>query len=262
LTQALGGLPCLRRDSGNPFPVHEATLQQDSVFRRETREGAANDLRFIVAFEGLEHIRTGVWDRILEGYTALPKPQLIGDHMAQDAVGDGADFFSGLDPPQSHSTDQSGDRLLYRVLGIVGVGQTAAGNDGQAVDQPRKALLQGAPKLLLRRSGVRGAGHGSTVRPLAPPARVPPARVRIDDFGTGYSALAYLHELPVSGIKLDRSWFRHIDESAEQREIVRVIVALAHRMDMDVVAEGRVPDLTPIRALPRISLTSTHVVQL
>jgi diguanylate cyclase (GGDEF)-like protein len=63
-------------------------------------------------------------------------------------------------------------------------------------------------------------------------------RVRIDDFGTGYSALAYLHELPVSGIKLDRSWFPRIDSSAEQREILRAIVALAHRMEMDVVAEG------------------------
>ena len=63
-------------------------------------------------------------------------------------------------------------------------------------------------------------------------------RVRIDDFGTGFSALAYLHELPVCGIKLDRSWFRRIDESAEQREIIRTIVALAHHMDMDVVAEG------------------------
>lgn len=63
-------------------------------------------------------------------------------------------------------------------------------------------------------------------------------RVRIDDFGTGYSALAYLHELPVSGIKLDRSWFPRIDASLEQREIVRAIVSLAHRMDMDVVAEG------------------------
>ena len=63
-------------------------------------------------------------------------------------------------------------------------------------------------------------------------------RVRIDDFGTGYSALAYLHELPVSGIKLDRSWFTRLDDSPEQREMVRALVALAHHMDMDVVAEG------------------------
>jgi diguanylate cyclase (GGDEF)-like protein len=63
-------------------------------------------------------------------------------------------------------------------------------------------------------------------------------RARIDDFGTGYSALAYLHQLPVSGIKLDRSWFTRLDDSAEQRAIVRAIVALAHHMDMEVVAEG------------------------
>jgi diguanylate cyclase (GGDEF)-like protein len=63
-------------------------------------------------------------------------------------------------------------------------------------------------------------------------------RVRIDDFGTGYSALAYLHELPVNGIKLDRSWFRRIEDSRQLRETVRAIVSLAHLMDMDVVAEG------------------------
>jgi diguanylate cyclase (GGDEF)-like protein len=63
-------------------------------------------------------------------------------------------------------------------------------------------------------------------------------RVRIDDFGTGYSSLAYLHELPVSGIKLDRRWFTRLDDSSEERGIVRAIVALAHHMEMDVVAEG------------------------
>jgi EAL domain-containing protein (putative c-di-GMP-specific phosphodiesterase class I) len=42
----------------------------------------------------------------------------------------------------------------------------------------------------------------------------------------------------VSGIKLDRSWFPRMDVSVEQREIARAIVALAHRMGMDVVAEG------------------------
>jgi len=63
-------------------------------------------------------------------------------------------------------------------------------------------------------------------------------RVLIDDFGTGYSSLSYLHELPVSGIKLDRMWFRAIETSETQREIVRTIVGLAHFMHMDVVAEG------------------------
>jgi EAL domain-containing protein (putative c-di-GMP-specific phosphodiesterase class I) len=63
-------------------------------------------------------------------------------------------------------------------------------------------------------------------------------RVRIDDSGAGYSALGYLHDLPVSGIKLDRRWFKRLVTSAEQHEIVRGIVALAHQKGMDVVAEG------------------------
>lgn len=63
-------------------------------------------------------------------------------------------------------------------------------------------------------------------------------RVRVDDFGAGHSALAYLRELHVSGITLHRGWFERLDESAERREIVRGIIALAHRMGMDVVAEG------------------------
>jgi diguanylate cyclase (GGDEF)-like protein len=62
--------------------------------------------------------------------------------------------------------------------------------------------------------------------------------VMIDDFGTGYSSLSYLHDLPVSGIKLDRTFFRAIDTSDNQREIVRTIVRLAHFMGMLVVAEG------------------------
>ena len=63
-------------------------------------------------------------------------------------------------------------------------------------------------------------------------------RVMIDDFGTGYSSLSYLHNLPVSGIKIDRGFFNAIDTSPKQREIVRSIVHLAHFMGMLVVAEG------------------------
>lgn len=63
-------------------------------------------------------------------------------------------------------------------------------------------------------------------------------RVRLDEFGARPSALADLRELPVSGIKLDRGCVNRVDGSAEERERVRVLVALAHQMEMDVVAEG------------------------
>jgi diguanylate cyclase (GGDEF)-like protein len=63
-------------------------------------------------------------------------------------------------------------------------------------------------------------------------------RVFIDDFGTGYSSLSYLHDLPVTGIKMDQMFFRSIDTSDNQREIVRSIVQLAHFLNMEVIAEG------------------------
>lgn len=63
-------------------------------------------------------------------------------------------------------------------------------------------------------------------------------RLSIDDFGTGYAGMSYLQRLPVEEVKIDRCFITHIDESERDREIVRAIVRLAHRLKMRVVAEG------------------------
>lgn len=62
--------------------------------------------------------------------------------------------------------------------------------------------------------------------------------INIDDFGTGYSNLSYLVKLPISTLKIDRSFVSMIDENGGNDEIVRAIVSLSKTLGLKVVAEG------------------------
>jgi EAL domain-containing protein (putative c-di-GMP-specific phosphodiesterase class I) len=64
-------------------------------------------------------------------------------------------------------------------------------------------------------------------------------RVAVDDFGTGYSSLAYLRDLPIDILKIDRSFLPHSrDDVPGQSALVRAIVDLARSLGLTTVAEG------------------------
>jgi EAL domain-containing protein (putative c-di-GMP-specific phosphodiesterase class I) len=63
-------------------------------------------------------------------------------------------------------------------------------------------------------------------------------RIALDDFGTGYSSLAYLKELPITVLKIDRGFVHGLPDSAKYSSVVRAIVSLAGHLGFDTVAEG------------------------
>jgi EAL domain-containing protein (putative c-di-GMP-specific phosphodiesterase class I) len=82
-------------------------------------------------------------------------------------------------------------------------------------------------------------------------------RLSVDDFGTGFSSLAYLKRLPVSAIKIDRSFVMEMDHDASDRAIVRSTVDLARHLGMEVVAEG----VESMEALDELRDLGCHLAQ-
>lgn len=83
-------------------------------------------------------------------------------------------------------------------------------------------LLENTEKLVVKMNRLRELG----------------VQLSLDDFGTGYSSLSYLHRLPLSYLKVDRSFVTNMEESRENSEIVNTIVKLAKNLKIKVIAEG------------------------
>ena len=76
-------------------------------------------------------------------------------------------------------------------------------------------------------------------------------QISIDDFGTGYSSLAYLTSLPISEVKIDRSFVHDLGLTDQSSAVVNAIIALARSLGLRVIAEG-VENVRQIEALQRL----------
>lgn len=76
-------------------------------------------------------------------------------------------------------------------------------------------------------------------------------RLALDDFGTGYSSLAYLQKLPIDVLKIDKTFVASLGEKQNDDAIVRLILALATTLRLEIVAEG-VETLAQIHALQKL----------
>ena len=76
-------------------------------------------------------------------------------------------------------------------------------------------------------------------------------QLHLDDFGIGYSSLSYLHRFPSNALKIDRSFIIKIGANGENLEIIQAIIALAHSLKIDVIAEGveTVEQLAQLKAM-------------
>src|SRR5207245_11262123 len=98
-------------------------------------------------------------------------------------------------------------------------------------DVPPRALMVEVTESVLMADPARAA---STLLSLAAAG----VGVSLDDFGTGYSSLVHLKRLPVSEVKIDRSFVLRMDVNEDDAAIVRSIIDLASALGLRVVAEG------------------------
>jgi len=148
----------------------------------------------------------------------------IGEHVLTEACKQ-AVSWAALGHPLRVAVNVSVDQLRDR--GFAALVQRTLTETGLAAD---RLCLEITESTLIREAGP-GWNTAIHLRRLG-------VHLAIDDFGTGYSSLAYLHQLPVNELKIDRSFINRLDRDPRDRHLVKAINGMAQALGLSVVAEG------------------------
>src|SRR5690606_7524438 len=102
--------------------------------------------------------------------------------------------------------------------------------------QQRHGIPRGALHVELTESVLMRRPQVARMRMLE--LRVAGVGISIDDFGTGFSSMAYLRNLPLDYIKIDRAFVREVHVDARNASICRSLISLAHGLGLGTIAEG------------------------
>jgi diguanylate cyclase (GGDEF)-like protein/PAS domain S-box-containing protein len=235
-----------KREGGNSVRVHSPEMTRAA----QRREFLERELRSVVASDGLDvHYQPVVrlddrvpvgaealarWHHPIEGDVAadewVPIAEetglipLVGKQVRRRAASDLAIWDRAGVPPLRIAMNVS--PLEFREPGLA---ETILWEFKRAGVLPARLAVE------LTESAF--AGEHAIVDGLRQ-LRETGVKTAIDDFGTGHSALSHLASLPVDLLKIDRSFVARLPEHPESRAIVEGVVMLAHRLGLQIVAEG------------------------
>jgi EAL domain-containing protein (putative c-di-GMP-specific phosphodiesterase class I) len=149
----------------------------------------------------------------------------IGDHVLRSACRQQITWCAAGLGPVSIAVNISA--LQFRRQGFVErvsalIAETGADPQGLDLELTESALMQPSPEIEAQLASLRAMGFG----------------LALDDFGTGYSSLAYLKRMPLTHLKIDRSFVEDLPGDTEDAAIATATLSIARDLGLQVIAEG------------------------